>query len=1321
MTIEKSKPANQDRHGPLGQTLSRRLTINWEVIVYIAILIVAIFTRFYILGDRTMSHDESLHTKFSWDLYRQGVYVHTPLMHGPILFHVTALMYALFGDNDFTARIYPAVLGVLMVMFPVLFRRWLGRWGAILASIMILISPLLLYYNRYIREDTPSIFYTMVMVYCTFMYLDGAGRERRRARWLYIFAAAMLASLASKEVAFIYIAVFGSFLTLYWLMRLGQHFFRLPGKTLMYFLSVAVLMAGVVALAMYIVLSIAPLDTALALGPGTQEYVSLLNWTLLVLVMALLILGGTLVWVYRRRVTRIPWLDVLLLLALIVIVCAVFIYIEERSHIQKLQDASLPAEPAVPGQEEVAAVRAGYNPLPIVLMYVASGVLIVGLLYSRQAGWWRTLHRFRELDILLLMGTLILPWLMPFITAFTGVTPAEYTALGQAAPDFVKNLIPTSDPQAIGKTMLAMVAMLPAFALAITAGLVWSSRRWIISAAVFSLLFVFFFTTVFTNMPGLAGMYTSLDYWLEQQAVRRGNQPQYYYLVVIMPFYEFLPILGSVLAMFAGLNHFWQFRKARSEERSRAQLVNALEPAPEPLQPVLDNPDSVSESQAGAVPSPRPVLAAAERLTRVPFLLFVSWWAVLNLIGYTLAGEKMPWLGTHMTLPLIFLAAWYFGRIFDRIDWNTFQSRGWLALTLLPILYVALAQVIGPFVVGPALGGLQQAQLARLYQWIAGIVIAAGVLYALWRLWAVTGWAHLRQMAAVAVFAVLGFITFRSAWMASFINYDLATEFLVYAHGAPANKRVTEQLQELSLRITDGSDLRFAYDFKISWPGAWYFRNFRNAVYLGESPSPRSFDDMVAVIVGDENRATVEAALEDRYFRFDYIRLWWPMQDYFGLTPQRVINALDFSPGNVQAQQIRRGIWDMWWWRDYTAYGEAVGKSFKITEWPVADRMYVFLRKDVAAQVWTLGAGDGSAANPLRETQVNLCTANWQPRLASQIIGSAGVLTGQLNSPRQMAIGLDGRLYVAEEFNHRISVFNADGSFAFAFGQQGAGEGSFERPNGIAVGPSGQIYVADTWNFRVQVFTPDGEFVRAWGQRGEYGLAAQVTPEDAFWGPRAVVVDSEARVYVADTGNKRIRVYDQNGRYLRDIGSGGSGSGQLDEPVGLAISPDGVLYVADTWNRRVSAFLLDGTPANIFINSQDGTTSNSFRVRAWFDDLGNRPYLALDPVRNLLYVTDPDAGRILIYDLSGNCVGSFGQLNREQPDASQFASVGGLAVDEQGNLFAGDAGSGRILRFDPYTSPAQESGALPEMTVEIGSEGRPAIEETSEITPEAVG
>ena len=1282
---------------PLNRWLAKVFPLNWETALYIVILVLAIFTRFYNLGDRTMSHDESLHTKFSWDLYSTGVYQHTPLMHGPILFHMTALNYFLFGDNDFTARIYPAVLGILMVMFPLLFRRWIGRWGALLASIMFLISPLILFYNRYIREDTPSIFFTLVMVYCIFMYLNGPTHLHRKARWLYIFSAAMLGSMATKEVSFMYLAIFFSILFIYWIARMAEHFFRWPGKTLMYFIAISALIGGIVALAMYVVLTIVPYQTAIANGPGTLEFASLLKWTLAVIVAAVTIVVGPLLWVFRRNLSRIPWLDAVLLGLLILMFAAAFILVEQRSQITHQDDAAAASAPNVPGQDDTAAVTTGYKALPLYAEWAGAILIIVVVLYSIRAGWWRKLHRFPELDLMIIMGTLALPWATPFIMKLMGASVMSMPSIAaavQAAIPFIHFDLSNYWTQ----VFLSFLPVFPAMAVAVVVGLAWDWKRWLICAAIFHILFVFFFTTVFTNIQGVGtGMIGSLGYWLEQQAVRRGNQPQYYYLILILPFYEFLPIIGSILAMFTGMLAFWKFRKDRlvrdNESFSDSMGDSFGEPVPT-LNEMLSEPALESESLTSPIgrwlkpEKPDP-------LRRLPILLFISWWAVLNLIAYTLAGEKMPWLGTHMTTPLIFLAAWFFGRVVESLDVQKFWQRTWAYLIFLPLLVVALAQVARPLLFGPAPGGLQQEQLSRTFQWFGGLVIAAIVVYAIYRLIRRTGWAQLRYMVGVAAFLSLAFLTFRSAWMAAFINYDTAKEFLVYAHAGPSNKQVEEMLEDLGRRTTgDNLDIKFAYDYRISWPGAWYFRNFKNATFLGESPSPRQMEDASVIIVGNENKATVESALEDQYYRFDYVRMWWPMQDYFNLTPQRIDNVLDFSPDNVQAGQIREGLFDIWWTRDYTKYGEAVGRNFDLNQWPLADRMFVYVRKDLAAQVWNLGVGEGTVVNPVEAAQVNLCTQNWEPRAASQVFASAGSGEGQLSFPRQLAVDKDGKIYAAEEFNHRVSVFNPDGTFAFSIGKEGTQPGEFERPSGVAIGPSGNIYVADTWNYRVQVFNPKGEYITSWGQKGELGSGAPAEPNDAFWGPRAIAVDASEQVYVADTGNKRVRVYSKDGQYLRDIGSGGSGNGQLDEPSGLAISPDGKLYVADTWNRRISVFTLDGLPANIFPTT-GGQLVNNFRVRGWAEDLGNRPYLAVDPTRNLLYVTDPDAGRVLIYDASGTgqCIASFGQLNRESQDNTQFASVGGVAVSPSGDVIVADAGSGRLLRFAPYERPVTDNTA----------------------------
>ncbi|HET7094025.1 MAG TPA: hypothetical protein VFI22_11115, partial [Thermomicrobiales bacterium] len=121
----------------------RQLTVSVEVLLYAAILVAAVLTRFWDLGSRALHHDESLHSYFSWLLATGQGYTHDPLMHGPFLFHFNALSYMLFGATDATSRATAAIAGVATVAMPWLLRgpRQLGRWGALFASFLLLISP----------------------------------------------------------------------------------------------------------------------------------------------------------------------------------------------------------------------------------------------------------------------------------------------------------------------------------------------------------------------------------------------------------------------------------------------------------------------------------------------------------------------------------------------------------------------------------------------------------------------------------------------------------------------------------------------------------------------------------------------------------------------------------------------------------------------------------------------------------------------------------------------------------------------------------------------------------------------------------------------------------------------------------------------------------------------------------------------------------------------------------------------------------------------------------------------------------------------------
>ena len=80
------------------------LRINWETLAWILLFVVGGLARFIMLDTRAMSHDESLHTLYSYYLYANGNYDHNPMMHGPFRYHFTALIYFLFGDNDFTSQ-----------------------------------------------------------------------------------------------------------------------------------------------------------------------------------------------------------------------------------------------------------------------------------------------------------------------------------------------------------------------------------------------------------------------------------------------------------------------------------------------------------------------------------------------------------------------------------------------------------------------------------------------------------------------------------------------------------------------------------------------------------------------------------------------------------------------------------------------------------------------------------------------------------------------------------------------------------------------------------------------------------------------------------------------------------------------------------------------------------------------------------------------------------------------------------------------------------------------------------------------------------------
>jgi len=185
-------------------------TINFrEVSAYTFLIVLSLGARIWDLGSRALHHDESLHALYAYNLSAGHGYRHDPMMHGPFQMEATAGIFMLFGDSDFTARLIYAVAGTVLVVLPIFLRTRLGRTGAFLVAVMLAVSPSMLYFSRFARNDILMAVWTLGLVITMWRFID-EGKTR------YLFWASALLSLAfaTKESAFVITTILGGYLLL---------------------------------------------------------------------------------------------------------------------------------------------------------------------------------------------------------------------------------------------------------------------------------------------------------------------------------------------------------------------------------------------------------------------------------------------------------------------------------------------------------------------------------------------------------------------------------------------------------------------------------------------------------------------------------------------------------------------------------------------------------------------------------------------------------------------------------------------------------------------------------------------------------------------------------------------------------------------------------------------------------------------------------------------------------------------------------------------------------------------------------------------------
>lgn len=1143
-----------------------------EILIFAGVILLAIISRFYNLGDRVMSHDESLHTYFSYLFYKGQGYQHNPMMHGPLQFHLIALTYFIFGASDFTARIPAAVFSILTVIAVWKWRRYLGRTGTLVAGVMALISPFLLYYGRYTREDPYVGVSLFVMLYSILRYM-----ETGKAKFLYLVTGALALHFLTKETSFIYAALALLYLGVYFIVRITRHTW--------------------------------------------EDHETDYRGFIIGLILTIVLIGG----------------------ALLVV---------KTSSTPTALDPGQTAAPLVPTQGATSGdVMAGVPPLAIWLGVFGVISLAAAILFLFRGYGWAKIREERSFDLMVLIGILVLPMLSAF--AMTALNPLTLKLWN------ITIAIPTGEQELNSFSMESlglMGAILVIFVLAAAAiGYYWKKDVWWRAGLLFYAVYTVFYTTFFTNGAGFfTGVIGSLGYWLEQQGVARGSQPPYYYTLITIPIYEFLPAIACLLALYLTI-----------------RMASAS--------PKNDSPE-----------------AREKRQNDINMTSLLGWWTFGSIAAFTIAGEKMPWLTFHMALPMVLWGGWALGRLIDSIDWADLRERkALLVISLAAVFTIAVVVAIVSALGNPApFAGKELPQLQATTTFIVSVL---GAIASGWGLYVLlNGWSY-RQLGSLVLllfFGLLTVLTVRTTIRANYILYDTGMEYLVYAHGYTGVKDVMRQVMDLSNKTT-GTDygIVVAYDDDTSWPLSWYMRDFKNAKFYGGSPGV-DLREVPAIIVGDNNFSKIEPIVGDKYYRYDYIRMVWPNQDYFNLVSDRdatqpfpddyacsgvlsflqVFKDKDFGRvcNAIGNPQMREAIFDIWLNRDYTAYAQVTGsQGTTLQNWDPSDRMRLYIRKDVAQLVWKYGAAPVQAEpDPYEKGTITLA--------AEQVIGGPGTDPGQFNSPRAMAFAPDGSLYVADSRNHRIQHLAADGTVIKTWGSFGdinsgsAPGGTFNEPWGVAVGPDGSVYVSDTWNGRIQKFSADGTFIKMWGSFGQ----SDTSNPNALYGPRGISVDSKGQVYVADTGNKRILIFDSEGNLLSQFGSEGFDVGQFSEPVDVNLDAQGNVYVTDTWNQRVQVF----SPAP---DGKSFTPLRQWPINGWkSQSLDNKPYIAIAP-NGHVFVTDPEGYRVIEFTSDGTFVQTWGTFGT---DNSSFGLASGIAVDPLGQVWVSDSANNRILRF---TVPAK--------------------------------
>lgn len=669
-----------------------------------------------------------------------------------------------------------------------------------------------------------------------------------------------------------------------------------------------------------------------------------------------------------------------------------------------------------------------------------------------------------------------------------------------------------------------------------------------------------------------------------------------------------------------------------------------------------------------AVTAGRSSAVTQDRRSELQPAAFAGWF-IAALLLQSLASGRQPDQLTIVTLPLVLLGGLGLGYMLERIPWERFlqTSAGVIPVAVLGIVIgVIAALVLVARSNDPAQSNQSFFDIALPIVFVIVVVVAPLVYLLAGRTSTRSEIRYLGWSAMLVVAFLLGLYTIASSTALGFHRADSGLEPAAPGSSTSGLRTFVDQTKRLSrdLSVSDVSNidntgsfgLKIAVSPDVQWPYVWYLRDF----YQLEVTTPAGWSgaDMVIAPTAD--------GMEDAGF----------------VVQSR--NAFNRIPTSFE--EMNTG----------TIFSHIVNPG----EWYKGIRFLLY--RDIAAPPAPVQNSIGYTFRLSNQLNPNLGPFN----LTDDVGPGSGL--GQLKAPAGLALSADGKtIYVVDSGNLRVQRYDINGKFvgawdgsadpALAFATQ-FGQG----PQGIATDANGLIYVADTWNHRIVVLDAQGTVVRELGQKGVITDTADAPDPNVetgrFYGPRGVAVDN-GEIYVVDTGNERVQVFAQDGTFLRTFGGAGNGDGKLTEPTGIAIGPDGNVWVSDSGNGRLSVF----TKAGAFVKEVP--------VEAWKNQILNQTerinYLAFGP-NGMLYATNPGAGEIEVFNPATGQ-----QIYAGKGTGSQtLKSPIGISVAHDGKVYVSDSGTSRVEWFTldlpamtnatPGASPAAATPAVTNVATPVG-------------------